>query len=500
MTDESTDSPGFSKQLSILFKGLFRENKKFYLVYLNFFIFISLVYIFIGPSLYKSLDSVGKRGVVDQIGATYFWGIWFMFYPLVKRLNRVNGVFKDQKMFIIIIFSFKVFLIIVMESLNVFPGYNNFKTDYYYGKRYVLGLDSGFYYPPACSLYFAFMYVINPTMNTLLYRLVTQCWEGGIFLYIYKIMSLKRLKVGGLRSSALFYMAFSVTSFYTSVIHAKFDYFGIFLSMVGLYYLLKQKWFVGTFFLTFVGFFKIYTFFWLLGIFLVLLKMRKWNLFKKFLISTAISGIAQLGVYTLIEGPVFIESILNFGWHFTVWEELYNLNWSYYLKYTGIPGINFIPPVLLISAIIFYVMKYEKTASVQMIINITAIMLVFYPSVNFHYVTWIIPLLSLTYTGYRDGRFWRASLFYKGIHMGIDMHSFSWFLFFGFPVTTIIYTFPYTTLMLVIRLLTMIPFVIGLYYYINVKNATVLPFFDTVDEIGHQGRDKNEAMQMDTGS
>ncbi|MBD3188478.1 hypothetical protein GF325_16730 [Candidatus Bathyarchaeota archaeon] len=456
-------------------KGTVRKYSIFFILYGNALLIMAALYVMLAPGLMDSLSPINKESVLNQISATYFLGTWVFIYPFILELDV-----KISKPIKIVYWGtfIKILAIIVMEMLNIFPGYNNFDTDYTYGMRYVdPSLESEIYYPPGTSLYLAFMFLINPGKSTLLFRLVNLAWETGTFLVVFEIARTKRIKKSRRAGNTLLFLTFSATWVFTNLIHSKFDMFGIFMSMVGVYFVICKKWWLSAPFLVFAGFFKIYSFLWIIGILVVLMKQKDWNSFKHFTLGSILSATLFLALFTLIEGFAFVENLLTFGWHFTVWEDLYNLNWSYYLKYLVIPGLNFLPPVLIVAAILWYLYRYQRGITLQMFANITIILLLLYPSVNFHYLVWIVPILALTYQDYKV-QFSRATLVYEVIHVGIDMHSFCWFFLFGLQkyvaVDNPLITYPASyPAWLAIRFITILPFLIGLLYYMN-RDPTAL--------------------------
>jgi hypothetical protein len=359
---------------------------------------------------------------------------------------------------------------------GVFPGINNFNTDYSYGKWYlddqILNQPEaapGFYYPPGCSLFFVFLYITNPAKDPLTYRMQMLFFDLGTSWMILKITQIKSLGMNANSTmNALFFYTFSAIQAFVVILYQKFDIFVIFLSLAGIYYLLEKKWFRSAFILVFCGFFKVYTFLWLAGILVYLLKTRQWKPFKEFLFSVIIAGVIQVGIFSIIEGLAFFENLLRFGWHFTTWEEAYNLNWSYYLKYLNVPFMNFLPPILIIAAFMYYVIFHVKQIDFKFFINSILILLLLYPSVNYHYMIWIIPLVGLNMSADLS-RYRRGLLAYDIVHVNVDQHVFAWLLIFGFGDSIIVDSpNPYgTPVVLIARFLIVITMLIGLFAFIN---------------------------------
>lgn len=453
----------------------FKEmDKKFFLIYGNCLVILFLVYFLFVPQLYKNLDLGDQPIAAEQIFSALFWSTWLLTFPLI---GRFQGKISRPKEFIIFIFLIKVIMIIILDVvIGRFHARLNFEKDYAYGMLY-LGLPPDeiidFYYPPANGLYFAFMVLINPWQSSLVYRLVTLIWEFGTYFMVYKIILFlnqekKNLKI----SNALIYLSISTVEVVLSIFHAKFDFFVIFLSIIGIYFTLKKRWFFSGLFLVFCGFFKIYTFLWIGAILLIFVKKRDWKSFTKNIASIAFWGLIFIGIFYIIEGFQFFINLFQFGWHFTVWEEAYNLNWSYYLKYIPVigPYMRFILIAMILLIIIFYVLKYAEKIDVKLFINITMILLVFYPSVNFHYISWLVPLISIVLLD--DLRHYkRAILTLNVIHANLDMHWSSILILLNYRGFFIVdkVSGPNLFIVLITRAIIIIPMVIGFLFFIRIE-------------------------------
>lgn len=446
--------------------GFLRENKKFYIIYANVLAALVVLYVVAGAPLLETLTIDMYDVARNQIAYSFFFSFMFLLYPV---FGRARGILARPERWIL---AYAVFLIastIVLDAVGVFPGLNNFNTDYYYGRDYFLGKPTSFYYPPMCSAYFVFKYIINPWQSTLLHRITTDAWGVGIYYMMLKIAGIKDLGIdlSKLNNAYLFLSLNAIQAFLLPIIQ-KFDYFIILITLVGIYFALQKRWFWASLFLMYSGFFKLYAFLWLGGMLLLLIKQRAWPDFKKMCLSTIISATAFLAVSFLMEGMAFIENTLKFGWHYTIWEEAFNLNWSYYLKYTGVPGINLLPFILLAAAYLVYMVRYEREISLSFFSNTVIIILLFYPSINYHYIIWILPLIALTLVD-NVKRYRKAIFIYEIIHVNAELHVFAWLMLLGFESE--LYLVPGIVpngipIILTIKFILVIPLLLGLLSFI----------------------------------
>jgi len=454
-------------------------------------------YVLLAPALLSSMSDSDRNVVYIQFGSAVFYSFLILLYPL---FFQKAGSLRNPLQFLIGAFVVKMGVTIVLQLLGVFPGNANFTTDYEYGRKYLYGqiLDTpgseyqnDFYYPPGCSIFFVFLYLSNPAKSPLVFRVQMLFFDLGTSWLVWKITRIKSLGItGNSTMNALLFYTFSAIQAFIVVLYQKFDIFVIFLSLAGIYYLLQKKWFHAAFFFVYCGFFKVYAFLWLAGILVYLLKTRQWKPFKVFLISTLISGLVQVGIYSLIEGLVFFENLLRFGWHFTVWEEAYNLNWSYYLKYLNIPLLNYLPPLLIIGVFLYYVLFHVKAIDFKYFINSILILLLIYPSVNYHYIIWIIPLIGLNLSADHE-RYRKGLIAYDIVHVNVDQHVFAWLLIFGYNnfINVQEYQGFGTQVVLVARFLIIIPMLIGLFILINWKKKGGLGKVQFLDEQAKMARD-----------
>ncbi|MEX2754791.1 MAG: glycosyltransferase family 87 protein [Candidatus Sigynarchaeota archaeon] len=432
-------------------------------------------YILFAPALLIDMSVSDRNIVIIQIGSSLCYSFLILLYPV---FFRKGGSLRNPLQFLIGAFFVKMVITVILQLLGVFPGNDNFITDYEYGRKYLYGqiLDvpgteyqSIFYYPPGCSLFFVFLYLINPAKSPLVFRMQMLFFDLGTSWLVLKITRIKALGLdANSTTSALLFYTFSAIQAFIVVLYQKFDIFVIFLSLAGIYYLLEKKWFRSAFIFVYCGFFKVYAFLWLAGILVYLLKTRRWKAFKVYLFSTLISGFLQVGIYFIIEGLVFFENLLRFGWHFTVWEEAYNLNWSYYLKYLNIPFLNYLPPLLIIIVLLYYVLFHVKEIDFKFFINSILLLLLIYPSINYHYITWIIPLIGLNLSA-DSARYRKGLIIYDIVHVNVDQHVFAWLLLLGYSGYIVVknYLGFGTLVVLVARFVVIIPMLIGLFVFIN---------------------------------
>jgi hypothetical protein len=470
------------------FKHIIKKNQKFYLIYINFLIIIISCFFTFVPGFFLSLPINTGNTIPILAGITVTFAFLGLIYPF---FGNIPGSLKKPKSFILWAFLAKIILTVIMQLLGFFPGEKNFIVDYDYGKTYfnvqLMGLPgnlNSFYYPPGCSLFFVLLYLTNPWKSPLVFRVEMLFFDFGISWMILKIAQIKILKINeNMTLNALIFYSFSGIQVIIVLFFQKFDMCVIFLSLVGIYYTLQKKWLRSALFLVFCGFFKIYSFFWIAGIILFLIKTKAWKSFKSYTLSIILVGIIQVFFFFIIEGFMFFENLFQFGWHFTVWEEAYNLNWSYYLKYLNIPLLNFLPPALIIIVFLYYTLRRVEEIDLKFFINVIILIFLFYPSINYHYMIWLIPLIGLNFpVEFQRKRM--AIFWYDIIHVNLDLNLFLWLILFGFGDFIYVKTFtgPEMVVVLVARLIIIIPMLIGLFFYFDMKktNAQFVPLLSNL--------------------
>ena len=483
-----------------------KQHKRFIIIYLNILAVIFLLYALFAPAFLNNLPAVELPGIFIQMGASIFVSSWMLVYPF---LGRIKSTLSKPIKFIIVAMLIQIGITIITDLLGFYPGKANFDTDYRYGEQYFNFLflnperkeflelyPNSAYYPPGCSIFFVLLYIINPWESVLFYRIFMMFFKFGMYYVILKIFNLKKLNLKkNSMTNGLFYFTFSGIELFFLLFYQKFDFFMIFISMVGIYYLIKEKWLLASIFLVYTGFFKIYSFLWLGGVLLVFLKKRDFKRFKKLLFGLIISGTAFLGIFLIMEGFTFIKNLLEFGWHFTIWEEVYNVNWSYFLKFLNIPFMNYLPPILIVIVFFIYIFKYAKQVDFALFINITIIILLFYPSISYHYLIWIIPLISVNFMSYAGG-YRRATFVLEIIHVNLDYHTMLWTLIWGYQDVLQMHAIPaYTpeivrrlTEALLIRIIAIIPMIIGLFLYMT-PHSNSIPFYQNYELEDDQNKD-----------
>lgn len=466
------------------------SHKKYYVVYVNIVLILAFSYFMIAPPLVNMLPPDEASSVSILLGTAMTFSLLGFVYPL---FGTISGTLKRPTSFMLGGFVVKLCICMVLHVAGFFPGMNNFVTDYEYGRQYLeieilnqAGTPSAFYYPPACSLFFVFLYLTNPWKSSLVFCLQMLVFDLGITYMIWKIASMKQLVKNASRApNALFFYLFSGIQVILVMMYQKFDLFVIFLSLAGIYHVFEEKWFKSAVFLVTSGFFKIYTFLWIAGVLLMLVKQKRWVAVKKLLVSVLVAGISLAGLFYMIEGLQFFTQLFSFGWHFTIWEEAYNLNWGYYLKYLDVPFLNFLPPALIIVALVYFIMFRARNIDVPFFIQITMILLLIYPSVNYSYMIWSIPLIGLDLTrnvnGYR-----KALLSYDLIHVNIDLHAFTWVVIVG--LTSSIYVKNVSdfgvVIVLIVRFIIIVFMIVGTISYLRAAGGSSM-----LEKGGTSGRD-----------
>jgi len=419
------------------------------------------------------LGSDSAEIAFSVIGHALTYSTFIFLYPLI---GNTPGI-KNPKRFLVLAFCIKFEITVIMDLCGFFPGYNNFIEDYEYGKTYFTvvilnmpGVGSTFYYPPACSLFWAFLYLVNPWRSTLVFRMEMMIFDLAIAWMILKISQLKELNLpSNAITSALILYTFSAIQLYVLLFYQKPDYFEVFLTLIGVYYTIKKRWMISAFVLMFCGFYKIYTFLWIAGMILFFIKKKDWKSFRSFILSTLVSGFCYVAIFYLIEGFFFFENLLRFGWHFTIWEAAFNLNWSYYLKYLNVPFINFLPPILILVVLFFYVFKKVQTIDLTFFINSTVITLIFYPSINLNYMIWLVPFIGLNFVSHAD-QYRKGLLSLDIVHGNMDMHIFAWVILLGYASDIDVKSFsgePVILVILLLRAMMIVPLLVGLYFFLG---------------------------------
>ncbi|MHA1847563.1 MAG: hypothetical protein ACTSYS_11075 [Promethearchaeota archaeon] len=473
-------------------KNLSRKERIYYLVLLEFTIatlIIELVFMF--PLILKfSGDALKTR--IEFFVLTI---VILSFFYLIPLYGKLKGNIKKVKFTITLIFLVKIVILIIMEAFDYFMGKNNFLTDYIYVTNYLNKLPNIVYYPPLNTIYFIIVFAVNPWKSTLLYRLINLSWEFGIYYMIYKISRIKKL---GLNKNdllnAIFIFTFSLESVNVVLLNGKFDTFVIFLSLIGIYLFFKEKWFSSGFVLVAVGFFKIYGFLWVLGIVFIFMKRKNWKMFKQFTTGSLLSGLLLTGISFILEGFEFFNRLLQLNWHFFDYYSIYNLNLTFYLYFTQIPFINILPYILILGFLMLYLLQLdsrmaELMLSLDFFITPVCILLIFFPSVNHHYIIWVLPLIALNFK--KNIKRNRRATFFLYLNIALEVFMIFWMLIvnrYGEIMFNNLDYLPGTDI-LFIRFLTEITLTIGLLYYIqDMSVKTLRDFFNNI----HLKKQENE--------
>ena len=456
------------------FLNFLKKNARFYVIYGNLLFFIIILYVLFAP-MFSANYASSYFITISQIGYSIFYASLLLIYPYFGMYKKV---IRDPKKFIIVIFIAMTIATIILDRLDVFMGRENFNFIWHYGRDYLNGdrstLYTSEYNPFGSSLYFMFIYITNPGEIPLIYRLMTNCWGAGIFYMVYKISTIKELEIDGNKlANAFIYITFSGVQLLFLLLAQKHDFIEVFLSLVGIYFTLKKRWFLSAFILVFCGFFKIYPFLWVAGTLILFLKQKNWGTFIRYALSTIIAGAIFASLQFIVEGDLLIRILLSFRWSFLEEKALYNLNWGYYLSYLNIPGLNFLPSILILCFFLIYAIKFTKTIDLNFFINPVLILLIFYSAVSYQYLIWVIPLIGLNFVKYKN-QYRKATLIYEFIHVNVLMVVYSWLMILGYQYQLGLSDQDPGKLLvvLVIQLILCIPLNIGFYLFIILSDPS----------------------------
>ncbi|MHA1684250.1 MAG: hypothetical protein ACTSUE_25155 [Promethearchaeota archaeon] len=339
--------------------------------------------------------------------------VWTFFIPFIGKTSHKKY---SITFVILVVLIIKIALITIFELIDFindsaffFPGQGDFYSFFDYSHNFIRG-ETTFvdvngelyeaYYPPGTGFIWVFFSLINPMKSTYLYRLQILVFEAGNNYLIYKISRIPKLKIKEKIGRAGMILSFYSAS-YISVVDffSKYDCLVILLTLLGVYFYFKEQYYLSGAILTFTGLTKLYPFVWILGILLYHMKKKQWKPFKAMLISSIAAGGVILGTTVILEGFKFFEVILGFDYQIHHIYALYALNTWYFLIYTGIPFVNLVPyGLLLISMVYYLVVKLEKI-DLNFFIVSTAMILVFFPSVNSLYSHWYLPFILIGMLG-----------------------------------------------------------------------------------------------------
>lgn len=478
----STNGPGdITENRTTLFKSFIdflKKNSRFYLIYGNVVIIMIILYI-ICVSVFASNIDLDPPNILSQIGYSIFYSSMILIYPYFGMYKKD---IHNPKKFIFAMFLVITIATIILDRLDIFLGKENFLFDWHYGHDYLYGVKNSLftqeYNPFGSSWYFVFIYIINPNGSALIDRLVCNCWGVGIYYMVYKISTIKELGIDRNKlANAFIYISVSGIQILLLIVTQKHDFFEIFLSLIGIYFTLKKRWFLSAFILVYCGFFKIYAFFWIAGILIIFLKQKNWGTFIKYFLNTAISIIFFISLAFVIEGDELIQTLLSFKWQFLTEPLMYNLNWDFYLSFLNIPSLNILPSILIFGFFLFYAIKYAKKIDLNFFINSIALVLIFYSAVNFQYLIWIIPLIGLDFMN-NTSQYRKATFIFEVIQVNVAWCAYAWLMILGFRPYLTITSFSQLMgldpgkylVVLVVQFIICILMDIGFYSYIIIPN------------------------------
>ncbi|MHA1716252.1 MAG: hypothetical protein ACTSXP_11460, partial [Promethearchaeota archaeon] len=200
------------------------------------------------------------------------------------------------------------------------------------------------------------------------------------------------------------------------------------------------------------------------------MKKKEWNKFKAFTLGLVVSGSVLITIAYFMEGFKFISRLLLFKWHFFDFYSIYNLNLTFYLYFLPIPYINVLPYLAIFIIVTFYFLKVNDGINLDFFITPICILLILYPSINYHYLIWVIPFIALNYCN--NVKRYRKAAFFVYLNVVLELALILRLLVLDRQDEIMfneLIKLP-STETLIIRFVTEIPLTIGLLYYISDKS------------------------------
>ncbi|MHA1791215.1 MAG: hypothetical protein ACTSVI_01140, partial [Promethearchaeota archaeon] len=362
------------------------KSTSVFIVLLN----VLIIYLLVGLIFLGVLE----RSPTFQIAFFSLFGVsfWIFFIPFIGKLKLDAS--KTKKL-ILFIFIMKVMGVVIMEAFHFFLGAFDFNIFTKNALLYLEGQKASYIqpwgtivlnYPPGTSYMWLFLLLINPTKSTLLFRIYLIVFESLICYMIFKISKLKKFQIPDEKIfNGIIYSSLALSFIVQFDVYGKPDCLIILITLVGYYLIAKDRYILGSFVFSFAGYIKLYSFFWLIGIGIVFLKRRKFKDLSKMIVGfLAISAII-IPIDYYFQKLDFFLSILKFSPQLSEEYIIYNQNIWFYLLYTGIPGMNVLPYVLMMIVLVYFCLKWENGISPGFFASIMAIVLIFYPALNNQY-------------------------------------------------------------------------------------------------------------------
>ncbi len=416
-------------------------EKKFSIVALNVTIFVAIL----GIIVFSINESEGAFHFYTFV-ATLAWTAAIPFIGKLRseRTNIPRLIFLVLLVKIGVIVAFEMLdLLYFPEERYLFPGSADMEFQYLYAWNFLHRQVTSYsvmaghppievYYPPGVALVYVFLSILNPMMNSLLYRVYILIFEAGTYYIIWKIANLRSLHISpSFREKGVIYAFFGINMLTAIDFFSKYDVILLFISLVGVYFYLENRYFTSGCLLVLAGFIKLYPFVWIFGIIVFHIKREissaKNSTIKggsriaywASIIATAlrslihrqskilkfIAGVISVGCMILLLSIIFEGSRLFnllFSFQFQIAEEaypIYMMNFWFYLVYTGLPFMNLVPYILLFVSLLYFFVRGNKEIDISFFIKTTAIVLIFYTAVNSVYINFIFPFMCIGMMG-----------------------------------------------------------------------------------------------------
>ena len=340
----------------------------------------------------------------------------FLMIPFIGKTQAEKSI--NIPRLILYILILKMCIIAITEFADNYIGYPVFfagQFDFLYGYKYVhcfvtnndfqclvlVGNQLVFgYYPPGVAFIYLFLTAINPVESSLLYRFNMLFFEAGTYYLIYVIAKLPRLNLTErMRTKGVIYSFFAPSFIMAADFFGKYDTLIVFLTLLGIYFFLTDRPYLSAVLWTFCALAKLYTIIWIFGVLIHHLKKRRYHDFIRYSLVCFLTGLIILGIAALFEGFRFFQVLLQFGFQLQGVYPLYVMNVWFFLVYTGLPGINLIPYILMFGSFIYFMYRWKGELTPDFFMRLTAITLFFYPSVASEYLQWLMPMICITMLG-----------------------------------------------------------------------------------------------------
>lgn len=397
---------------------------KFEKNFLTITINATLIFLIVGL-LFLDITNTGQFGDNSELLYYYFYLCvaslaLFIVVPFIGK--TIAGKKINFLRLIIYVLILKILVVVVFEVIDfyqiqsmvwdrpfLFPGDYDFQYGYQYVHCFLTNTPCSIpvniesvngYYPPGVAFIYIFLTTINPAEWSFLYRFYMLFFEAGTWYLIYAIAKIPKLHIAEkLQTKGVIYSFFTVSFIFMIDFYAKYDSLVVFLTLLGMYFFLTDRPYVSAIIWTFCVLVKLYTILWIFGVLIHHLKKRRYADFIRYTIICLLTGSVTLGIATLFEGLKFFQVLFQFGFQLQGAYVLQVENIWFYLIYTGLPGTNLIPYLLLFSVFIIFTFKWKGELTPDFFMRVTAITLFFYPAVNSSYLQWLMPMICITMLG-----------------------------------------------------------------------------------------------------